>query len=278
MTELQLPRFLVMRFAPGSAGNFLTSLLQCSPEVGHWDENLEHNKPDADWLEYFKQVYKPDLGAWLQHEPSSRYSLGVREVFSAIYDRGNDLTIEEFAEQEKIHCSAYYFALKHQQKYIPVFWMKNYFPQYFANSTFVNIMLDQQSVRWFDRSYYKKHFVVDTINADGSLIVRYERHRATIVPQSFTGTNSYKNYHPSFTDFAKKEIFSNPWRSRYLGRQYLQASTNGRPEYTLTLSDLLDIKKLEPHYAGLCKFLNITPMPASLLPKLFSHWRQCHDY
>jgi hypothetical protein len=278
MSKIELPKFLVIRFAPGSAGNFLTSLLQCSDGIGHWDEHLERNKSDTDWLKYFQEVYVSDLSQWLNYEPLNRQNLGVREIFSAIYERGNYLSIDQFAEQEKKHCTDFYFDLKSQQKYIPVFWQKNYFPEYFANATFINIMLDGSSLRWFDRSFYKKHFFIDTVNADGSLIVRYERHRPSIVPRSFVGNNDYLNYHPSFTDFAKKEIFSNPWRSRYLGREYLQASSNGRPEYTLTLSDLLDIKKLEPQYANLCKFLNITPMPTSLLPKLFAHWRQCHDY
>jgi hypothetical protein len=278
MSKIELPKFLVMRFAPGSAGNFLTSLLQCSDGIGHWDEHLERNKSDTDWLKYFQEVYVSDLSQWLNYEPLNRQNLGVREIFSAIYERGNYLSIDQFAEQEKKHCTDFYFDLKSQQKYIPVFWQKNYFPEYFANATFINIMLDGSSLRWFDRSFYKKHFFIDTVNADGSLIVRYERHRPSIVPRSFVGNNDYLNYHPSFTDFAKKEIFSNPWRSRYLGREYLQGSSNGRPEYTLTLSDLLDIKKLKPQYANLCKFLNITPMPTSLLLKLFAHWRQCHDY
>ena len=278
MITTNLPKFLVIRFAPGSAGNFLTSLLQCSQGVGHWVEELEHNKLTVDWLAYFKKVYVSDLSQWLVNEPIGKQNLGVREIFSAMYDRGNNLTVEEFAEQEKKYCSDFYFELKQKQHYIPIFWHKNHFPEYFANATFINIMLDTSSVRWFDRSFYKKHYALDQYNPDGSLIMRYERHRSGIVPKTFSGQNQYKNYHPNFTDFASKEIFGNPWRKRYLDSSYLSNSTNGRPEYTIALTDLLSIKQLEPQYHALCKFLNIDPMPVEQLTKLFLQWRQCHDY
>jgi len=278
MSKIELPKFLVIRFAPGSAGNFLTSLLQCSDGIGHWDKHLERNKSDTDWLKYFQQVYVSDLSQWLKYEPLNRQNLGVREIFSAIYERGNYLSIDQFAEQEKKHCSDFYFDLKNQQKYIPVFWQKNYFPEYFANATFVNIMLDRSSLRWFDRSFYKKHFSIEKLNNDGSLIIKYERHRPSIVPRTFTGTNIYKNYHPGFINFARQEIFGNIWRSRYLSSEYLHNSTSDRPQYTLYLSDLLNLSMLEPKYLDLCKFLDIAPMPIPQLHQLFQHWRQCHDY
>ena len=278
MSKIELPKFLVIRFAPGSAGNFLTSLLQCSDGIGHWDEHLERNKSNTDWLKYFQQVYVSDLSQWLDYEPLNRQNLGVREIFSAIYERGNYLSIDQFTEQDKKHCSDFYFDLKSQQKYIPIFWQKNYFPEYFANATFVNIMLDESSLRWFDRSFYKKHYSIEKFNKDGSFIMRYERHRPSIVPSTFTGTNDYLNYHTNFFEFARQEIFGNVWRKRYLDNDYLNNTTNGKPEFTLGLSELLSFEKLEPTYRKLCGFLMIDPMPANLLRELFLHWRQCHDY
>jgi len=278
MTTQQLPKFLVIRFAPGGAGNFLASLLQCSHGIGHWVEELEHSKPTVDWLTYFKNVFVPDLSQWLVNEPVGKQDLGTREIFSAMYNRGNNFTIDEFAEQEQQHCSNFYFELKNKQDYIPIFWHKNYFPAYFANATFINIMLDQASIRWFDRSYYKKHYAIDQLNLDGSLVVRYERHRPSIVPKTFSGQNQYKNYHPSFINFARTEIFGNIWRKRYVGQDYLANSTNGQPNFTLALSDLLNLDQLTPTYFALCNFLNIDPMPGTQLTELFLHWRQCHDY
>jgi len=110
------------------------------------------------------------------------------------------------------------------------------------------------------------------------MIMRYERHRNNVIPQTFKGQNQYKNYHPNFTNFARKEIFGNVWRKRYLSPGYLNNSTNGCPEYTISLADLLSIEKLTPQYYTLCNFLTIEPMPEQQLIELFSHWRQCHDY
>lgn len=276
--EYQLPKFLVIRFAPGSAGNFLTSLLQCSPQVGHWFEDIEYQRPNVDWLEYFKKVYVSDLSQWLYNEPVAKQQLGVRDIFSAAYDRGNDLTLKQFKEQEQQYCSKLYWDLRQRQVYIPIFWHKRHFPIFFQNAAFIDIMLDQESVSWFDRSYYKKHFKIDTVNDDGSIIVCYQRHRSTIVPKTFAGTNQYKNYHRYFAEFVRKEIFANPWRARYLTDDYLKDSTHNNLHCSLKLSDLLNFDRLKLQYQNLCGVLSIDPMPEAQLLVLFNHWRQCHDY
>ena len=79
---MTLPKFLIFRFAPGAAGNFVSSMLQCSPEVAHMSSEEQSNKPNNNWIQYFKKVFHDDLANWTYKEPSSVYNWGTKNIFS----------------------------------------------------------------------------------------------------------------------------------------------------------------------------------------------------
>lgn len=272
----QLPRFLVIRFAPGAGGNFLVSLLQCSHGVGHWNADLERRKPNVDWELWFEQSFSKNLSSWLWSEPIALNQLDTRNVFSAWYDRGNELTVKQFLQLEKEQCSAFYHELKNQNKLIPIFWHKDVFPSFFQNACFVNIMLDSNSIGWYDRSWYYKHHSVEY--KDGHYNVYRNRHRKDIQPKNA----NYKNFdsvtYDTFFEFARQEIYNNPWRGRYLNPSFLDQSSGNRPQYTLHLSDLLEFDALFEQYTKICKWLEIDILDRGLIEKLFCIWRGRHEY
>jgi hypothetical protein len=272
------PKFLVFRFAPGSGGNFLNSLLQCSTGVGHWNADIEHTKPNSDWIKWFDQSFDKNLKQWLNHEPVANHMLGTREIFSAWYPRGNDLSPQEFFKLESSRCTPYYFHIKNKNSYIPVFWHKNHFPSYFQNSVFINIMLDSASLKWFDRSWYYKHHKVEFDPAIKQYVVTRLRHRASIQPLGVKFNNEYQTVYPNFRALAKGEIYKNPWRNYYQDQNFLKSSSGGRPNYTLTLSNLLDCNQCIDQYKKICNFLNIDALDQALVRELFLLWRERHAY
>lgn len=272
----QLPRFLVFRFAPGAGGNFLASLLQCSAGVGHWNSSIEHSKPSVDWENWFEQSFSSDLSTWLWKEPIALNQLDTRNIFSAWYDRGNELTQQQFHDLEQQHCSAYYHELKLQNKFIPVFWHKDVFPSFFSKAYFINIMLDLQSVHWFDRSWYRKHHSVEY--KDNCYTVTRHRHRQQVQPKNLNYQNDGSAVYKTFFEFARQEIYNNPWRGRFLNSGYLDHCSGHRPQYTLHLSDLLEFDALIPHYSKICQWLDISTLDQSMIQKLFDIWRNRHDY
>lgn len=269
----ELPKFLVLRFPIGAAGNLLSSILQCSPEVGHWNESLEKSKPNSDWNLYFKQVFTDDLTLWLENEPIGKHQLGTRNVFSAHYPRGNDLTVEEFLQMEETYCTDYYLSLRKEDKFIPIFWHKTFFPSYFQRATIVNILLDKKSIRWYDRAYLNKHFYIK--ETDNKLLVTNKSHRPQIVPKTFTGVNVYQEEFDSFCAFAKKNIFNNPMRSLYLNHDMFLNFGN-RPQKNIYLSSLISTDDFIEAYPKLCRFLDITPISISTARQLHEHWVSCH--
>jgi len=278
MTASVLPKFLVFRFAPGSGGNFLSSLLQCSSSVGHWNNELEYSKPNSNWINWFEQCFDKNLKNWLDHEPVANHKLGTREIFSAWYDRGNTISISDFFDLEKKFCTPYYHYLKNKNLFIPIFWHKDYFPVFFKNSVFVDIMLDQSSLKWFDRSWYYKHHQVDFDSTTNCYSVIRRRHRSTVQPSSKSFDNECTTTYNNFRSLVRQEIYNNPWRSKYLNKNFLNDCSRDRPRYTLTLSNLLNLDQCYDQYTKICNFLNLTALDYRLFEQLFLIWRNRHNY
>lgn len=272
---MNYPKFLVIRFPVAGAGNFIASCLQCSIGVGHWNQELEYAKPDVNWLAYFEQVFKPFYKDWLVNEPFVKYTLGVKEIYSSYYDRGNNLTAEEFFESEK-KCKPYYHRLRGEDKFIPVFWMKPFFPEYYSNATFVDVFLDEESLRWYDRAHYHKHYHLERENEK---IKAYNtRHTPSTIPKSFTGENQYITHYDNFVGFARAEIYGNPHRTLFQDTNLFDQHSGNRPRHSMTLSDVLDPTKFLSHYRKICEMIGVQAIPESDLLILHKHWINCHDF
>lgn len=272
---MDYPKFLVIRFPVGGAGNFVASCLQCSMGVGHWNSVLEHEKPNVDWLDYFKKVFQPEYETWFEREPSIKYTLGVKEIYSAYYPRGNDLSDAEFFEAEK-KCSEHYHDLRSKDNYIPVFWMKAFFPRYYNNATFIDLMLDEPCLRWYDRSHYRKHYKLEWDK--GRLKVYNNRHMPGTTPKSFTGTNQFVTYHDTFFGFARKEIYDNPHRRLFRKKDLFDDCSGKRPRHVMTLSDVLDSERFLNNYKQICDMIEVDPISDKELVSLHKHWIGCHDF
>ena len=269
-----LPKFLIIRFAPGAAGNLISSLLQCSKEVAHLSEEWQSLKPDVNWLRYFQQVFKPNYRNWTEIEPTAYFNWGTKSIFSSKYDRGNNLSIDDVFNLEKIHCSDYYFASKQQGLMQPIFWNKNVMPAYFYNSSSVTINIDKESLRWYDRSRYKKHFVVSP-NADKSVTVEHCEHKPSLaVNTNYHYHNEYISTYPSFKTFVREKIINYSFRNNFLNLSNVQEWPINN--VNIDLSDLINPDRLFDAYIKICNKLNITPVKKDTILSLQQYWLDCH--
>jgi hypothetical protein len=269
------PKFLVMRFPFGAAGNFVASCLQCSTGVGHWSPEIEAAKPDVDWLSYFKDVFTPDYDNWITNEPSVRYSLGVNEIYSSFYERGNYLKDIEFTNAE-LACNQHYFNLKKADKYIPVFWMKAFFPAYYERSVFVDIFLDDASLRWYDRAYYRKHFKVKY--ADQKYIVLNKHHIPGAAPKSFSGSNQYITHFDTFRAFVNKSIIGNTCKSLFQSADVFDNCSGNRLRHKMFLSDVLNHDNFISQYEKICDLIEVATISRTEISSLHKHWLGCHNF
>lgn len=268
-----LPKFLIIRFAPGAAGNMLASFLQCSPEVAHWNEHQQLLKPNNNWLEYFQHVFPNNVNRWLYHEPVGQLNWGTREIFSAKYPRGNNLSAEEFLKLENIHCNDYYHKQKKIGRWLPVFWHKEIMPEYFQHGRSLTVKIDPASVRWFDHAVYQKHHQI--IDNNHSIKVRLLEHRPEIVPKNFRDDAQFEQTWDSFRQFVKERIVDNPFRKQYQQPDLMPAwQIKGT---VINLSDLLIVDNFYQTYIKICQHFEITPiLKKDEVTSLHSYWRNLH--
>jgi hypothetical protein len=268
---MNLPKFLIFRFAPGAAGNFVSSMLQCSPEVAHMSSEEQSNKPNNNWIQYFKKVFHNDLANWTHKEPSSVYSWGTKNIFSQKFNRGNKLSVKQFERLENQHCTDAYHDAKQKKLYIPIFWHKNHMPVYFANSATVTIDIDNKfAQRWFHRARYNKHYNVSR-NKHGVQVDIMEN-RPNYQVAGFTNPNA-KQF-STLHQFVREEITNDVFRQNFISLQNI--TSWNIPNVNIKLSDILTDKFVN-QYHRICGFYNLTPIRDTIeVIKLQEHWANCH--
>lgn len=272
-----LPKFLIARFAPGSAGNFISTLLQYSYSVAHWNTSEEHSKPDTDPLNYFQKAFTPNMQEWLLNEPLSDIEWGLNEIFSQKHPRGNNLTIKQFLENEKKYCSNDYKELKQKRKYLPIFWHKQFFPEFFANSKSFIIHIDKKSENWFKRAKLKKHFSVKVDPTTKNYKVLFLENSIKKIPLEFKNQVVIDKTYSSFHTFAKENIINDPFYQTFSHIDEIQPWTIDC--MTIKLSEILDCNKIIFLYNSLCENLEIDrQLSDSMIISLHSHWKNCHDF
>jgi hypothetical protein len=268
---MNLPKFLIFRFAPGAAGNFVSSMLQCSPEVAHMSSEEQSNKPNNNWIQYFKKVFHNDLANWTHKEPSSVYSWGTKNIFSQKFNRGNKLSVKQFERLENQHCTDAYHDAKQKKLYIPIFWHKNHMPVYFANSITVTIDIDTKFAgRWFNRARYKKHYNAK-YNHSG-ITVDIMENRPNYQVAGFT--NPSAKQFSTLYQFVREEIINDVFRQNFTNLQ--NVTSWNIPNVHLNLSHILT-DKFANQYHRICGFYNLTPIRNTIeVIQLQEHWLNCH--
>jgi len=269
---MTLPKFLIFRFAPGSAGNFVSSMLQCSPEVAHMSSKEQSNKPNNNWIQYFKTVFHNDLANWTHKEPSSVYNWGTKNIFSQKFDRGDDLTVEKFLKLEKEYCTEYYHRAKDAGLFIPIFWHKNHMPDYFANSITVTIDIDNKfAQRWFHRARYNKHYNVRANKHGIEVDIMENRPNYQVGGFNNPTSKQYRNLH----QFVRQEIIKDVFRQNFVNSQ--NVTEWSIPNITINLSDILS-KTFVNEYHCICGHYNLTPLTHTIeVIELQKYWINCHN-
>lgn len=230
---------LFVRYAPGSAGNFLISILQTSSKLPCWDIQVENSKSTPQFEDCFKnwfsKCFQSNLENHIKHEPHHPYQL---DFVSAKHPRGDDLSVEEFVKELKNRNDQLFLnnIQSHQQTVMRL--NKPVVPRWGLGNSIINIVVDTPSKKWFYKTRYIKLFGKDN---DGWIS---------------------KENHPDYLAAKYKKIqFNNPYRFQISKFAFLKNFVIGEPailpfynynkllepisnqycnQYKLPLSNLLD--------------------------------------
>lgn len=265
---MKSPEFLLIRFAPGSAGRFLAVLLMGSKDVAHFDPDV---KTLDDKMDYVTKTFTKNLGSWLLTEPSDKIAWNITFV-SNKYPRGDDLSIDQFAKLADENCTDWYHTNVNAKKKITIPWHKTSIPIFYRGQS-ITIILDKPSRKWFNRAHWIKHFGMH----EGRIHLK-ENDPAVHRKPLDAVVARYNNpiyIDESFFSFVKNKVIRSKDVLPFYDYSSLDKLTNDLP---INLSNLLDKKSCIRTINQLCVDLDISPIDQHYIEFSYDHWRNLHPF
>lgn len=269
MNLLKNPKFLVVHYAPGSGGRFVSSILMCSKSVAHFDPQVEANKTKENCLAYIRSHFTNDIDNWMLYEPRHTSAWNIHFV-SSKFARGNELTQEQFNDLAEQECTDHFFNSVNLEKLIPTIWHKSETPDFFKDSLFVSIFLDQPSFKWYHRAVWNKLYGMK----DGKIHIKI--HDPFFNPPMKSYFSKFENpmySTDSFYTFVKNNVINNEFKTKFSDTSSFDADDNR--EFIL-LSDLLDSNKFLAVIENICQTWDLDPIDSDLILTGHTHWIKCH--
>lgn len=267
----QDPKFLMVQYAPGAAGKFLSSLLMSSPSIAHFDPDVQKNKSIDNCVDYVRNHFTKDIDKWILQEPNHVAAWNLHFI-SSKYDRGDNLTTNEFCSLAEQHASDYFCSAVNDGKIIPSIWHKTNTPEFFNNALFVTVILDKPSLKWYHRSIWYKLF--GTKNGK----IHLKANDPELNPPMREYFKKFKN--PIYVDepfysFVKHNILKNKFKSGFMTTG---SFTNHNQHAFVYLSELLDIDLCVEMIDRICQKFNLEPIPIDIIKQGHAHWIACHNF
>lgn len=262
-------KFIIVRFAPGSGGKFLSTLLQLSPSINPWCHQT-HSDQVVDW---FKSHFTEDFVNWLKLEPevpyqtnfvSNRFNRGDNvDTHSALEILANDHLFQEHWNNDKKIC------LISNKSKIPK-WVQ-------GNCQIVNLVIDSvQSKKWTSRCRLHKQFLKqgdcwiikqdhpDFCSSARSLLAKQFNN-----PTTFSGTT---------VEFLRQFIVNDALIKMFTDKNTILADDSNQSEqqYFVRLSSLINPDHTATAIETICNQLGIECPNLDLVRILAQYYYQIH--
>jgi hypothetical protein len=263
-----ISNFIIIRFAPGAAGRFLSTMLMGSDDVAHYDPNC---KTIEEKLNYLKNSFTQDLDRWILIEPSDKLAWGITFV-SNKYPRGDDLSITQFESLSKIHCTPWYFENIALGKKIIIPWNKSNIPSFYKGTS-ISIIIDKPSRRWFHRAHWIKHYGI----VNGKIHLKENDpslHREPL-NKIVSQFNNPIFSNEKFIRFVRENVIDSKISKLFCDIKNLEYSEN---DVSINLSSLLNESQCINVINNLCTQLKLKSIDQTYLKEGFNHWRNLHSF
>ena len=239
-------KWLLIRYAPGSAGRMLASLLSTHPEIASW------NNTDYDDLLWFKNCYPGNFDKWMVDEPYDSWKLN--QYISAKYPRGDNLDS---------------LPITLPQMWLPFVWHKEYVAKFMTNYFTINIELDPPSHRWYHKSRWKKNFRCKK-TATGYTVYNLSHAPNPNIQLQQKFDNQYEINIENLHGWLKHNIINAQEKQKFLG------NNNIKPGVAVKLSDLLVDPR--PVLHNIANQLCIDKHNWDVAYQMWVHWKKLHNY
>ena len=272
MHKNDLSLFFV-RYAPGSAGNFLISILQTSNKLVHWANKVENSKntPDVEktFKQWFSDCFQHNLDNHLKFEPHHPYQL---DFFSSKHPRGDDIDCHEFINLLEERQDQLFLENIRHNKLTTMRLNKPNIPLFGYGANVVNILVDEDAKKWFFRTRFIKLF-----GPGPSGWISKENHPEFLSAKYNTSLFQNKYEFP-ISKFAllKNFVINDPTIQCFFDSKQLVAnSTNDNcPQYFINLSTLLTRDRLLKEIVVLFEKLDLGNPNLNLIEWAFDRYYQ----
>ena len=263
-------KFLLVRYAPGSGGKFLSCCLQLSPSVNCWDPTLEQIKnSSADLiLKWFHKHFTQDWINYLKLEPEVPYKL---DFISNRFDRGNEVDIATLLKKIQQNHDQYFLDHYYNNKNIVLILNKSTIPAAFLDQcSVVNMLIENRLARsWVSRARYRKLYY----EKEPGLFIIKQDHPAYCSDKRSIIAKKYNNVTEIQTTkykFIKDYILNDPLTQVFSDIESItQDSSNiNQPQYKFDVSSLNNSDILYKSLIQLFDELQLLPPDYSILQDL----------
>lgn len=155
------PKFIITRFTHGSAGKFLSTVLQTSDKIDHWSvvvqsqKNTELITPVT--LEYVNRSFPKDHSRYLQAEPMVPYNT---DLYSVGYPRGDNITLDQYVAYALEKNDIRLFTSIDNNRLANLVFHRPTLPKFCVASKAVTITVTtDKEKQWLFNTLWSKHFL-----------------------------------------------------------------------------------------------------------------------
>jgi len=261
--------FIVTRFTHGSAGKFLSTLLQTSKRVDHWSEIIQSCKNDSKLnhdvtLEYVRRSFPPDHSLHLQSEPMVPYNT---DLYSAGFDRGNDVSYEDYINNAVIKNDVRCLESMKDNLFLNIIFNKPVIPNFCRNAKVVTILITTEFEQtWVKCAWQQKHF----LETDDSIIyIPYSPTHCNFLslPAVLKYKNKYKfkkSEKQSVIDMINSNYKNREWYTDSAVFTEFDKSLNLNNQF-INLSDILNVDKLIARLSYIFDYFELEQLDEKLI-------------
>lgn len=264
-------KFIVVRFAPGSGGKFVSTLLQLSPDVNAWNDQIKTDHA----LAWFQLHFRNNFEDWLKNEPEVPYATGF---VSNRFNRGDDIPLSQALD--RLSTDTLFQAHWANNKKICLISNKSQVPNWIQDQcVFVNLVIDNvKAQKWCHRCRLHKQFLLAEPN---TWIIKqdhpdYCSSARSVLAQKFNNPTTYQGTTQSFL---KKYIVNDPITRTFLDPAQIVEHSSNRTQQQLfvDLSKIIDPDVTADTINTICKSIGIAVPNLDLVSRIAEHYSQIHQ-
>lgn len=261
-------QIIVTRFPHGAAGKFVSTVLQTSYFVDHWNSIVQHQKNVNEFveeitLEYCNRSFPKNHAHHVKNEPMVPYNTSL---YSTTFPRGNNVTPEQYWSQKDARIK---YCVDNNLMLNLIF-NKSELPLFCKNSKVVTIIATtKEEQEYLDCLLWNKHF----IETENEIIYTPN----SISHCSINAIPNLLKYKPQwkFDKNQKDKIYNDMIVNNKTKKQYIDKSlfdNNNHDNIFLNLKDIFDHEKFLQEIEKIFDLHNLGSVNYKLISKMHKLW------